>query len=216
MSTRFIAVIFILLFTVNSANSIERYNSKFREIVKKNIFREVKASGDKIGISAITKKANNEIIIYINSYDSYEAITCQQVEDFHLIKKPPASNSIKHRAQLKVGLCPNKESIGKDIIRNIETKISNVAMFDSLDKIKKKEFGLYIAKEDMSDGTTKIYYPGIIIGHGVGIIKSYIFFPKDNKYSLVIQYAPTDSQDINSPLFNTVNNNINSGDSIPI
>lgn len=204
-----IPYILLSFFIINPCIAIERHNSEFRELIKKNIFKSVKASGEKIGISAVYKKASNEVVVYINGHDSRETVTCQIVEDLYLVKRSITNSGKRHGGNLKVGLCPNKDAIGENTINNIENKISNVKIFNKLDEIKKKEFGLYVTKEHINSDITKIYYPSIIIGHGVGIIRSYMFFPADNKHSLVIQYSPEDSSDVNSPLFITLNKNIN-------
>jgi len=206
MLTRIVTVISLYFLIINQSSALERHNSEFRELITKSIFETVKASGDKIGISAISKKADTEVIVYINGYDSFETVTCQKVEVLHLINK---SNGKRHISQLKIGLCPNKYGIGDSTVNKIETIVGNEKIFHKADGSNKQELGIHISKEHMNDGTYKIYYPSIAAGHGIGIIKSYLFFPADNKYSLIVQYSPEDSQDINSPIFYTVKNNIN-------
>lgn len=205
-----IPYVLLLFFIINPCVAIERQDSEFRELIKKSIFKSVKASGDKVGISAAYKKASNEMLIYVNEHNSREVISCQKVEDLYLVKKSNTNGGRRHGGNLKIGLCPNRSAIGEVMLKNIETTISNEKIFAKLDERKKKELGLYVTKEHIKNGITKIYYPSIIIGHGVGIMKSYIFFPSGNEYSLVMQYSPEDSGDINSPLFIALNNNVNS------
>ena len=206
MYTKLLVVSFLSLLIANQSYALERHSSEFRVLIIKSISETFKTSGDNIGISALSKKADNEIIMYISGYDSFEKVSCQKVEVLHLINK---SNGKRHISQLKVGLCPNKHGIGDSTVTKIETVIGNEKIFHMADDSQKKEMGIYISKEHMNDGTYKIYYPSIAVGHGVGIIKSYLFFPTDNKYSLIVQYSPDDSQDINSPIFYALNNNIN-------
>jgi len=206
MYAKLLTVSFLSLFIVNQSYALERHSSEFRELIIKSIFETFKTSGSNIKISALSKKADNEIIMYISEYDSFEKVTCQKVEVLHLINK---SNGKHHISQLKVGLCPNKHGIGDSTVTKIETVIGNEKIFHKADDSQKKEMGIYISKEHMNDGTYKIYYPSIAVGHGIGIIKSYLFFPADNNYSLIVQYSPDNSQDINSPIYYALNNNIN-------
>lgn len=117
MCAGLLAVCFLSLFITSQSYALETHYSKFRKLITKSIFETTDASGDKIGIGAISKNAENEVIVYINQYDSFETVICEKVEVFQLIKNSLKINGKRHISQLKVGLCSNKSTLSVKVMR---------------------------------------------------------------------------------------------------
>lgn len=199
--------LFVLMAQQSYAN--EWTSNEFRKLIISNIYKTVKAPGDNIVISAISKKSSNDVVVYRNTQYSSESISCDKVENFQLLQGDTLNPSKMHLIHLKVGLCPGKWQIGMDTVKKIENTIPNIDYFDELDDVKKKEVGLYINKERLSNGTAIIYYPMIEFGQSLGIKRSFIIYPPGNKFSLIFQYSPDSMNDINNSAFKIFEDNIN-------
>ena len=203
----FVCVAFCLLLFSIQCQGAEKDDNEFRKLILHNLVTILNAQGREIGIRTKHAQTTGKMVIYIDNYDKIITVSCKQVEFFSLVKLIEGSSE-KHEGSLLVGLCPAKKQLGGDVIDNIENRIGNAQVFKKLNEDQMREYYLFIDKEQINDGSTLIYYPMTIFGHGMAVTQSYMLFPPDERYSLILQFTTAKVADNNNPISDAVRRNI--------
>lgn len=202
--------IFILLALMAiNAQAFELDHNKFREILVESFVSSMDMKGNRILLHGTHKdfmtiaknRPKSKVLLYSKGGKDNEYVECNNIDKVNVAQKDEGGSYQRDEVALIVAICPSANEIGSAVLQKIEASVEGVEYLKEKLGAEQGVAGLDVLSTTLEDGTRRTYYPTIIVGHGLFIIRSILYRPPNRNYTLLLRYISKDSSELNNPIF---------------